>query len=72
MLILCAKGDESRLGGNEGLRGTCKERIKHMSSECNGQVMDKERSTKGLCRMSNGCITDKTSIYRICNGQNVR
>ena len=31
---------------------------------CNRQVMDKERPTNGRCRMSNGCITDKTIIYR--------
>ena len=29
---VCSFGDESRLGGDEGLRGTCKERIKRMSS----------------------------------------
>ena len=32
MFIRCSSGDESRLGGDEGLRGTCKERIKCMSS----------------------------------------
>ena len=30
--IRCSSGDESRLGGDDGLRGTCKERIKRMSS----------------------------------------
>ena len=58
-----------RFGGYEGLRRTCKERIKCMSR---AYVTDKEQSTNGLCRMSNGCITDKTSMYCICNGQNVR
>ena len=62
-------GVEGRFGGYEGLRGTCKERIKRMSS---AYVTDKERSTNGLCRMSKGCITDKTNMYHICNGQNVR
>ena len=32
MLIRCSSGDESRLGGDEGLRGMCKERIKRMNS----------------------------------------
>ena len=32
MFIRCSSGDESRLGDDEGLRGTCKERIKRMSS----------------------------------------
>ena len=62
-------GVDGRFGGYEGLRGTCKERIKCMSR---AYVTDKERSTNGLCRMSNGCITDKTNMFRICNGQNVR
>ena len=69
LLIRCSPGGENRLGGDEGLRGTCKERIKRMR---NAYVTDKERSTNGLCRMSNGCITDKTHMYRIRNGQNVR
>ena len=42
MLTLCSSGDESRLGGDEGHRGTCKERIKHMSK---AYETDKERST---------------------------
>ena len=45
MLIRCLSGDESRLGGDEGLRGTCKERIKRIS---NTYVTDKERSTGPL------------------------
>ena len=69
MLIRCSSGDESRLDGDEGLCGACKERIKRMSS---AYVTDKEWSTNGLCRISNGCITDKTNMYRTCNGQNVR
>ena len=32
MFIRWSSGDESCLGGNEGLRETCKERIKCMSS----------------------------------------
>ena len=32
MFIRCSSSDESRLGGDEGLRGTFKERIKRMSS----------------------------------------
>ena len=32
MFIRCSSGDKSRLGGDDGLRDTCKERIKHMSS----------------------------------------
>ena len=31
LFIRCSCGDESRLGGDEGLRGTCKERMKRMS-----------------------------------------
>ena len=31
-IIRCSSGDESRLGGDEALRGTCMERIKRMSS----------------------------------------
>ena len=69
MFIRCSSGYESRPSGDESLRETCKERIKRMS---NAYVMDKKRSTSGLCRMSNGCITDKTNMYRICNAQNVR
>ena len=38
LLIQCSSGGESRLGGDEGLRGTCKERIKRMS---NAYVTDK-------------------------------
>ena len=32
MFIRCSSGDKSRLGGDDGLRGTCKERIKRMSN----------------------------------------
>ena len=32
MFIRCSSGGESRLGGDEGLRGTCQEPIKRMSS----------------------------------------
>ena len=49
MFIRCSSGDKSHLGGDDGLRGTCKERI------LNGQVTDKERSDNGLCRISDGC-----------------
>ena len=38
LLIRCSSGGESRLGGDEGLRGTCKEHIKRMS---NAYVTDK-------------------------------
>ena len=31
LLIQCSSGGESRLGGDEGPRGTCKERIERMS-----------------------------------------
>ena len=62
--IRCSSGDESRFRGDEGLCGTWKERIKRI---CNGHVADKERSTNELCRMSNGCITNKTNMFRICN-----
>ena len=65
----CSSSDESRLDGDEGLRGSYEELIKRIF---NGQVADKVWSTKGLCRMRNGCITDKVNIYRIFNGQNVR
>ena len=34
----CSSGDDSRLGGDEFLRGTCKERIKRM---CSAYVTDK-------------------------------
>ena len=68
MLIQCSSIDKSRLGGDEGLRRMCKERIKCMSSAF---VKDKEPSTDGHCRMSNGCISDKRNMYHICNGQNV-
>ena len=67
IFICCSSSDESRLGGDEGFCGTCKERIKCMSST---YVTDNGRSTNRLCRMSNGCITDKTNMYRKCNGQN--
>ena len=69
LLIRCSSSGENCLSGDEGLCGTCKERIKRMS---NAYVTDKERSTNGLCRMSNGCITHKTHMYRIRNGKNVR
>ena len=69
LFIWCSSSDKSRLGGDESLRGTCKERIKRLS---NAQLTDKKRSTSGLCCMSNGCITDKTNMYRTCNAQNVR
>ena len=60
MKIQCSSGDESRLGGIEGLCGMCKEHIKRTSS---AYVTDKERSTNNvLCCMCNGCITDKTNI----------
>ena len=52
--------------------GIFAERETHDYRICNGQVMDQERSTNGLCRMINRCITDKTNMYRICNGQKVR
>ena len=44
MFIRCSSGDESRLGGNERLRGTCKERIKRMSS---AYITDKQRTKNG-------------------------
>ena len=44
MFIRCSSGDESRLGGDEGLRGTCKERIKRMSS---AYLTDKLRTKNG-------------------------
>ena len=37
----------------------------HEYRTLNGQVTDKERSTNGLCCMSNGCITGNTNMYRI-------
>ena len=67
MVIRCSSSEESRLGGDEGLCRTCKERIKRMNS---AYVTGKEHSTNELCRMSNGCITDKTNMHRICNGHN--
>ena len=66
IFICCLSGVESRLGGDVGFRGTCKERIKCMSS---AYVTDNGQSTYEFCCMSNGCITDKTNMYRICNGQ---
>ena len=62
----CLSGGESRLGGDEGPRGGGKERIKRIN---NAYVPDKERSTNGHCRTSNGSITGKTNMYRIRNGQ---
>ena len=44
LLIRCSSGGESRLGGDEGLRGTCKESIKRMS---NAYVTDKKRTKNG-------------------------
>ena len=44
LFIRCSSGDESRLDGDEGLRGTCKERIKRMSS---AYVTDKKRTKNG-------------------------
>ena len=44
MFIRCSSGDESRLGDDEGLLGTCKERIKRMS---NAYVTDKQRTKNG-------------------------
>ena len=38
MFIRCSPSDESRLDGDEGLRGACKELIKRMS---NAYVTDK-------------------------------
>ena len=55
ILIRCSSGDENRLGGDESLRGTCKERIKRMSSAyMSSQVTDKERSNNGF----GGRVTD--------------
>ena len=64
IFILWSSSDESCRGGDVGLRETCKECIKRMSS---AYLTDKERSTNVFCRMSNGCITDKTNMYRKCN-----
>ena len=44
MFIRCSSGDENRLGGDKGLRGTCKERIKCMST---AYVMDNQRTKNG-------------------------
>ena len=44
MLIQCSSGDESRLGGDEGLPGMCKERIKRVKI---AYVTDEKRTKNG-------------------------